>query len=52
MYIKVDKFEDFSKVFSKLDSERQDKLVKTAYQLLKTHQGIKNAPKGKKKKDD
>lgn len=43
MYNKVDKFIIFSKKFAKLDDEGQDTLVKVAYELLKTHQGAKNA---------
>jgi hypothetical protein len=34
---KVDKFAVFGKKFAKLDNEGQDRLIKTAYELLKVH---------------
>jgi hypothetical protein len=40
---KVDKFIIFGKKFAKLDNEGQDKLVKTARELLKAHKGVKTA---------
>jgi hypothetical protein len=43
-----DKYERFSKVFAKLSDESQDKLVKIAHRLLKTHQYVKHNT-GKKK---
>ncbi|MDR2476661.1 MAG: hypothetical protein LBD18_02605 [Treponema sp.] len=43
MYNKVDKFIIFSKKFARLNDKGQDTLVKVAYELLKTHQGAKNA---------
>jgi hypothetical protein len=39
---KVDKFAVFSKKFAKLDDEGQNKLVRAAHELLKTHRDIKN----------
>jgi hypothetical protein len=38
---KVDKFSVFSKKFAKLDNEDQDKLIKAAQKLLRTHRGMK-----------
>jgi hypothetical protein len=39
---KIDKFAVFSKKFVRLDDEGQNKLVKAAHELLKTHRDIKN----------
>jgi hypothetical protein len=52
MYAKLDKFDVFSKTFSKLDCEYQDKLVKAAHQLLKAHQRAKADMKGQTKQED
>ena len=38
MTLKTAKYNEFSEIFSKLSEDSQDKLVKIAYQLLKTHQ--------------
>jgi hypothetical protein len=38
------KFDNFSKVFTKLNDKNQDSLVKTAYHLLKTHKAVKEVP--------
>ena len=40
--MKADKYDQFSKVFSKLSDESQEKLVKTAHRLLKTHKFAKS----------
>jgi hypothetical protein len=40
---KVDKFVIFGKKFAKLDDQGQDKLVKTAHELLKAHRKVKAA---------
>jgi len=36
------KYDVFSKVFSQLSGESQNKLVKVAYHLLKTHKLVKH----------
>jgi hypothetical protein len=41
VYKKVDRFTVFSKTFVQLSDEGQDTLVKTAHQLLKTHEAVK-----------
>ena len=38
MKAKTGRYDRFSKVFAELSDESQDKLVKVAHQLLKTHQ--------------
>jgi hypothetical protein len=48
------KYGVFGKVFAELSGESQDKLVKIAHRLLKTHQFAKyeTAKQGKKRKVD
>ena len=40
--MKKEKYDAFSKVFSKLSDESQEKLVKIAHRLLKTHKFVKS----------
>ena len=48
MKAETDKFAQFCKTFAELSDESQDKLVKIAHRLLKTHQFAKHAAATKK----